>query len=136
MTAPQPYVHFPGTAREALSFYHRVFGGELTLNTRTDFGLSDGSADAIAHGVLDGPVSLFGADAEPDQQSFSSSGLMFALLGAADEPTLRRWFRELSDGGTVVDDLQVRAWGASDGQVLDRYGMLWLIGFEPEGSEK
>jgi PhnB protein len=26
--------------------------------------------------------------------------------------------------------LQVRPWGASDGQVIDRYGLHWLIGFE------
>jgi PhnB protein len=36
----------------------------------------------------------------------------------------------LSEGGRVVDDLQVRPWGASDGQVVDRYGLHWLIGFE------
>jgi PhnB protein len=29
-----------------------------------------------------------------------------------------------------VDDLQKRPWGASDGQVIDRYGLPWLIGFE------
>jgi PhnB protein len=30
----------------------------------------------------------------------------------------------------VVDDLQRRPWGASDGQVRDRYGVRWLIGYE------
>lgn len=54
----------------------------------------------------------------------------YALLGVADAPTLRHWFRRLAEDGTVVDDLQARPWGASDGQVLDRYGMLWPIGFE------
>jgi PhnB protein len=29
-----------------------------------------------------------------------------------------------------VDALQARPWGASDGQVIDRYGVRWLIGFE------
>jgi PhnB protein len=29
-----------------------------------------------------------------------------------------------------VDDLQARPWGASDGQVIDRFGLHWLIGFE------
>ena len=36
----------------------------------------------------------------------------------------------LSDGGRVVDDLQRRPWGASDGRVIDRYGVPWLVGFE------
>jgi uncharacterized glyoxalase superfamily protein PhnB len=26
MTGPTPYIHFPGTAREALTFYGEVFG--------------------------------------------------------------------------------------------------------------
>ena len=44
--------------------------------------------------------------------------------------TLRTWFSRLSEGGRVVDELQKRPWGASDGQVIDRYGLPWLIGFE------
>jgi PhnB protein len=55
---------------------------------------------------------------------------MLSLLGTADAPTLTDWFSRLSEGGRVVDDLQVRPWGASDGQVIDRYGLHWLIGFE------
>ena len=46
-----PYLHFDGTARDALTFYHQVFGGELTLHTFADFGRTDGPADAIAHGA-------------------------------------------------------------------------------------
>ena len=30
----------------------------------------------------------------------------------------------------MIDDLQQRPWGAFDGQVVDRYGLHWLIGFE------
>ena len=30
----------------------------------------------------------------------------------------------------VVADLERRPWGASDGQVVDRFGVHWLIGFE------
>ena len=37
-------------------------------------------------------------------------------------------------GGRVLDDLQKRPWGASDGQVIDRYGLRWLIGFEGDGT--
>ena len=62
MSELSPYVHLPGTAREALTFYGDVFGGEVRLNTYADFGRTDGPADAIAHGdVVGGPVSLFAA---------------------------------------------------------------------------
>jgi PhnB protein len=132
MTAPTPYIHFPGTAREALTFYQGVFGGELTLHANGDMGREDGDPQAIGHGILEGRVSLYGADVDPSDSPFSSTGLMFALLGTADAATLTSWFRGLAEGGTIVDDLQERPWGASDGQVRDRYGMLWLVGFEPE----
>jgi PhnB protein len=131
MTDLTPYVHFPGTAREALTFYADVFGSGVALHTFEEFSRGDGPADAIAHGYLvEGPVSLFGADVAGDEVPFRSEGLMLALLGTAAPSTLRNWFSRLSEGGRVVDDLQTRPWGASDGQVIDRYGLHWLIGFE------
>jgi PhnB protein len=133
MTAPTPYVHFPGTAREALTFYGDVFDCAVQLHTFAEFNRADGPADAIAHGYLaGGPVAMFGADASGDELPLRSEGMMLALLGAAAPPTLRQWFSRLSEGGRVVDDLQRRPWGASDGQVIDRYGLRWLIGFEDD----
>src|SRR4051794_9288685 len=123
MTAPTPYVHFPGTARDALVFYGDVFGCTVRLHTFEDFGRTDGPAEAIAHGELvDGPVALFGADVAGGQPPLRCEGLMLSLLGTADPATLRTWFSSLADGGRVVDDLQARPWGASDGQVIDRHG--------------
>jgi PhnB protein len=134
-TPPAPYLHFPGTAREALTFYARVFGGSAQLHTFGDFSRTDGPAEAIAHGYLtDGPVQLFAADTAGDQLPLRPEGLMLSLLGTADAATLKDWFSRLSEGGRIVDDLQVRPWGASDGQVIDRYGLHWLIGFEAEES--
>jgi PhnB protein len=69
-----------------------------------------------------------------DEPSFGSEGMMLALLGTATPSTLRHWFSRPSEGGQVVDDLQTRPWGASDGQVIDRYGLHWLIGFEGDES--
>ncbi|HEY5398098.1 MAG TPA: VOC family protein [Trebonia sp.] len=132
-TPPAPYLHFPGTAREALAFYAGVFGGSAQLHTFEDFNRTDGPAEAIAHGYLEGsPVLLFAADVAGDQLPLRCEGLMLSLLGNADVSTLKDWFSRLSEGGRVVDDLQVRPWGASDGQVIDRYGLHWLIGFEDD----
>jgi PhnB protein len=136
VTSPAPYLHFPGTAREALTFYGDVFGCAVQLHTFEEFSRTDGQADAIAHGYLaDGPVVLFGADVAGDEAAFRSEGLMLSLLGTAAPSTLRAWFSRLSEGGRVVDDLQTRPWGASDGQVIDRYGLHWLIGFEGDESD-
>ena len=136
MTGPTPYVLFPGTAREALTFYGDVFGCAVQLHTFAEFNRTDGPADAIAHGGLSGgPVALWGADASGDERPVRSEGLMLALLGTAAPSTLRTWFSRLGDGGRVVEDLQKRPWGDSDGQVIDRYGLHWLIGFEGDGSD-
>jgi len=130
MAHPLVYIHFPGTARQALEFYQSIFGGELNLNTFAQFGRDDGPADAIAHGMLMGTVELAGADAAGEERPLRAEGLMLSLLGTAPGETLREWFEQLSDGGRVVDPLEVRPWGATDGQVVDRYGVRWLVGFE------
>jgi PhnB protein len=135
MSHPAPYLHLPGTAREALTFYAAVFGCRVQLHSFAEFGRTDGPADAIAHGYLtEGPVALFAADVVGDEPPFQSQGLMLALLGTAAPATLHQWFSALSAGGVVVDELQVRPWGASDGQVVDRHGVHWLIGFEGDDS--
>ena len=132
MSAPSPYVTFPGTTREALSAYQRMFGGELSLHTRGDLQRTDEPLDAIGHGQLTGPITIFGSDAADGEDPVHTTGLMLALLGAGDPDTSRRWFDALADGGTVVDDLQRRPWGDWDGQVIDRFGLHWLIGFQPD----
>lgn len=130
--APQIYVSFPGTARAALTFYAALFGGDLTLHTYEDFGRTNGPADAIAHGTLDGPVSLGGADAATGEPTLQVEGLMLSLLGTAEPAVLHDWFDQLAADGDVVDPLGPKPWGASDGQVVDRWGLHWLIGYEPE----
>ncbi|TQJ59553.1 PhnB protein [Arthrobacter sp. SLBN-83] len=130
MTAPRIYVSFPGTAREALGFYAEVFGGELSLHTNADFGRTDGEPDAIAHGELRGAVALAGSDTPPGGKSVRLEGVMLSLLGTADADVLHEWFNKLSSGGRVVDPLAAKPWGASDGQVIDRFGLHWLVGYE------
>lgn len=132
MAAPVPYIHFAGVASSALRTYQEIFGGELRLHTFADLNRDDGDPGLIAHGELRGPVDLFGADAGNGDVTMSVQGLLLALLGAADASRSRSWFDQLAATGTVIDPLQQRPWGAFDGQVRDRYGLTWLIGFESE----
>ncbi len=135
MTGPTPYLFLPGTARQALTFYGDVFGGVVQLHTFAEFGRTDGPADGVALGILaDGPVALFATDVAGEEPALRCEGLMFSLLGASSPAVLRTWFSRLGEGGRVVDDLQERPWGATDGQVVDRFGLRWLIGFEHDES--
>ena len=129
MTGPTPYLLLPGTAHAALTFYQGVFGGEIAIATYAEAGRDDGPRDAVAHGTLTGPVELFAADAAPGEEPVNIRGAMFALLGTADAGTLEAWFSALAEGGRVVDPLQARPWGDHDGQVADRFGVTWLIGY-------
>lgn len=132
MAAPLVYISFPGTAREALNFYAQIFGGELELYTYQEFGRNDGPPSAIAHGVLSGPVALAGSDAAVGQPAVRIEGLMLSLLGTAEPAILHEWFDQLSRGGTDIDPLAQRSWGDWDGQVTDRYGLCWLIGYQQQ----
>ena len=130
MSGLVPYLFFPGNAAEALTFYRDVFGGELQLLTYEQFGRTDGPGDAIAHGQLSGLVDLFASDAAGDEDAVHIVGATFSLLGTADSETLQQWFAALADGGNITDPLQKRPWGDFDGQVTDRYGIRWLIGYQ------
>lgn len=131
MTHPTPYLRLPGTARQALEFYGDVFGCDVEMHSLADFGRTDGPPDAIAHGQLSGgPVALFASDVAGDEAPLRCTGMMLALLGTAAPETLRGWFARLSEGGEVVDELGLRPWGDHDGQVVDRHGVHWLIGFQ------
>ena len=75
----------------------------------------------------------FGGSVEPaPRKTFVARGVMLSLLGTADPLTLRRRFDGLAQEGSTVDPLQERPWGASDGQVIDRFGVHWLIGYQAQ----
>ncbi|WP_447946328.1 VOC family protein [Microbacterium lacticum] len=130
MTGLTPYLHFGGVARAALELYRDAFGGELVIHSYADFGRNDGPADAVAHGMLQGPVELFAADAAAGEPTLALRGILFSLLGTAEPRELERWFAALAEGGEVVDPLALKPWGDHDGQVHDRFGVTWLIGYQ------
>ena len=107
-----------------------MFGGETRLFTYAEAGRADGPGDAIAHGMLDGPIELAGADAAAGESTVSVNGMFFSLLGAAEPETLAAWFDALAEGGSIIDPLQKRPWGDHDGTLVDRFGVPWLIGYQ------
>ncbi len=49
-----PYISFAGDAREAMEFYRRVFGGNLSLSTFGEYGEPDPAiADKVMHALLE-----------------------------------------------------------------------------------
>ena len=124
-----PYLSFPGTAREAMEFYKGVFGGDLTLNTYGEYGAQDApEANNIMHGQLDSPTgfTLMGADAPPGTEHRPGNDVVVSLSGD-DVDELRGYWQKLSEGGTVTVPLEKQMWGDEYGACDDRFGTSWMV---------
>lgn len=130
-----PYLSFPGTAREALEFYKGVFGGKLALSTFGELGGPDApTPEKIMHGILetDAGYTLMGADTQPGRDY--NPGDDFAVSLSGDDEALRRYWDALSDGGTVMVALEKQMWGDEFGMCTDRFGITWMVNIgQPQG---
>ncbi|QEO15007.1 VOC family protein [Agromyces intestinalis] len=123
-----PYVSFDGNAREALEFYHSVFGGELNTSTFGEFGQGEGSeAGKLMHGQLtaDG-LTLMAADTPNGVEYQRPAGFSISLSGD-DDATLRGYWQGLSEGATIVEPLEIAPWGDAFGILVDRFGVGWMV---------
>lgn len=125
-----PYLSFRDDARQAMEFYHSVFGGDLTLNTFAEFQASEdpGEQDKIMHGMLESPngLVLMGADTPNSMEYTPNSGFSVSLSGD-DEKELRSYWEALSEGGTAVMPLEKAPWGDHFGMCVDRFGVSWMV---------
>ena len=129
-TRLNPYLSFRDTAREAIEFYHSVFGGELTVSTFADMHASEDPAeqDKVMHSmvVTDGGLCLMAADTPNSMEWSPPSGVSVSLSGE-DEAELTGHWNRLSDGGTVTMPLARAPWGDTFGMCVDRFGISWLV---------
>jgi PhnB protein len=131
-TVLNPYLNFRAQAREAMSFYQSVLGGELSVTTFAEQGgmdVSDGEKDLVMHSALavSDSVQLMGADV-PHQMDTGGDVVNGSIsLSGDDEATLRAWFDGLSAGGTIGVPLEKAPWGDSFGMFTDKYGVGWMV---------
>ncbi|PFG40989.1 PhnB protein [Georgenia soli] len=137
-TRLNPYISFRDTAREALEFYHGVFGGDLNMNTFAEFQMSEDPADAdkIMHGQLDAPngMTLMAADTPSSMDVQDTSNITISLSGD-DESQLRGFWDKLADGGSVTVPLEMAPWGDHFGQLTDRFGVAWMVNIAGQGGQ-
>ena len=127
-----PYISFDGTARDAMEFYQRVFGGRLDLHTFAEYGSPDApEADKIMHGMLetDSGFTLMCSDLAPGMEHNPGNNITISLSGDAGDAgdELRGYWQKLSDGGTVTMPLEKQMWGDEFGACTDRFGIAWLV---------
>jgi PhnB protein len=136
-TRLNPYINFRDTTRQAMEFYHSVFGGELNVSTFAEMHASDDPAeqDKIMHSqlVTDQGLTLMAADL-PNSMELTPGNNFSVSLSGEDESELRGYWDKLSDGGTVAMPLEKAEWGDYFGICIDRFGVTWLVNIAGEQS--
>ncbi|OFI37967.1 hypothetical protein BIU82_05530 [Arthrobacter sp. SW1] len=136
-TRLNPYLSFRDNARDAITFYESVFGGELTISTFGDFQASQdpAEADKVMHAMLvsDNGLVLMASDT-PNGMSYNpGDNISVSLSGeSSDEAELRGYWEKLSDGGTVAMPLAPAPWGDIFGMCTDKFGIAWLVNIAGE----
>jgi PhnB protein len=129
-----PYLNFNGDARQALEFYHSVFGGELTLNTFASFGVPGPDADRIMHGQVDtgAGYTIMAADVTSDMDYHAPAGFSVSISGD-DAEALHGYWDKLSAAATITMPLAKQSWGDEFGMCTDQFGVPWMVNIsEPQ----
>jgi PhnB protein len=125
-----PYLSFRDNARDAITFYHSVFGGELNISTFSEYQVSEdpAEADKVMHSQLDAPndMTLMAADT-PNSMELTSGTNYAVSLSGDDEGRLRGYWDKLGDGANITTPLEKAPWGDSFGMLVDKFGVQWLI---------
>lgn len=129
-----PYLSFKGDCEEAFRCYERTFGGQLGTIYRYAGSPMAGQvpadwSDKVMHTTLTvGNQTLNGGDVAPEHYEAPKG---FSLsLNMTSEADAERIFRELAEGGRVIVPLAKTFWAQRFGQVVDRFGIQWMINCE------
>lgn len=122
-----PYLNFPGNAREAMEYYHSIFGGKLDVMTFADYGVEGAPPDGTMHAFLDvGDFAFAASDAMPGAEStWGGTRVYLALM--AEDPSVTAWFDKLAEEGEVGQPLEKQVWGDTYGLVKDKFGLEWMF---------
>ena len=131
-TRLNPYLNFRDSAKQAMEFYHSVFGGELAQSTFAELQASEDPSeqDKIMHSQLetDSGFVLMASDTPNSLDYTPGSNFSVSLSGGAeDEAELRGYWDKLTDGGTVALPLEEAPWGDSFGMCIDKFGVSWMV---------
>ena len=122
-------IDFDGDCREAFTTYARILGGEIrALISHRDMPMGgevpEDQLDRILHGWIDiGNSALMGQD----MQDFDGRKGYSITIAADSVEEARRFFDELSPGGTVAIPFGPQPWSPGFGMTTDRFGVTWVI---------
>ena len=137
MTMPMPvnsYLFFEGRCDEALDFYKRALGAEVTMLMRNKESpephqpgmLPPGSENKILHAQFKvGDTEIMASDGRCEGKAHFHG---FALaVTVPDDATAKKRFHALAEGGQVQVPLGPTFWATSFGMVQDKFGVGWMV---------
>jgi PhnB protein len=130
----EPYLFFEGRCEEALEFYRKRLGAEVTMLMRIKESpepappgsYPPGSENKVMHASFRvGETTVMASDGrcagKPSFQGFS------LCITVPDEAAAGRLFDALGDGGQVQMPLVKTFFAPRFGMVADRFGVSWMI---------
>ena len=130
----QPYLNFDGRCEEAVEFYRRALGAEVTGLIRFKDSpephapgmVPPGAENKVMHASFRiGDTTVMASDCHsggrPSFQGFSLS------LTAADVAEAERRFASLADGGQVQMPLTKTFFSPRFGMLADKFGVAWMV---------
>ncbi len=124
-----PYLFFEGRCDEAIEFYRRAVGAEVTFLVRFKDGpepARPGTEESVMHAsLLIGDTRISVSDGRclgrANFQGFALS------LTAPNESEAERLFAALADGGQVQMPLTKTFFSPRFGMLADRFGVSWMV---------
>ena len=140
MALINPHINFNGNAEEAFNFYKSVFGGEIAKIIRfkdvanAGFKVGDRDANKIMHIALPiGQNFLMGNDVPEFMGRVSENENRSKIsITAESKEEADKLFNGLSAGGNIEFPMGESAWGSYFGMFRDKYGVEWMIDFDPK----
>lgn len=127
-----PFILLDGRAREAINFYVKALGAEVTFiqtfgASPNDSGLdlSEAASERIAHSELRvGDAQLMVADSEPGKPA-SEGDLLTVCITTIDATEATRMYEALREGGEVKVPLGAFHFSPAYGVVKDKFGVTF-----------
>ena len=140
MKTINPWINFNGNAEEAFTFYKSVFGGEFTKVMRfkdlasPEFSVAKNEEDKIMLITLPvGKNNMLMANDVPEIMGRvnENENRSKILINAESKEEADKLFNGLSAGGNVEGSMGDSPWGSYAGMFRDKYGIEWIIEFNP-----
>lgn len=139
MAQINPHINFNGNAEEAFLFYQSVFGGAFSKIIRfkdlasAEFPVAAHEENKIMHIALPiGPNKLMANDVpEILGKTNENENRSKIVISAESKEEADHLFNGLSVGGAIEMPMEQSPWGSYFGMFRDKYGIEWMIEFEP-----